>query len=76
MISEEEKAVRARALQEAGRKRTAILEELRKVTEEEVKPEILAALDAGISFRRAAQLGGVGVDTVARWRREQQDKEA
>lgn len=60
----------AAALEEAGRKRAALVSELDQVTEMELKPWVIRALDAGITFRDAAKLGRLGVDTVARWRKQ------
>lgn len=68
-LPEEHQAQAAMALTDATERRKAA-QEAEAAATEDVHRGVLEALEVGVTTRRAAELGGVSLDTVARWSRE------
>ena len=66
---EEQQAAAVRALAAAARSRAEALAAADRATDR-VRAAVLAARRAGVTVRRAAEVGGVAPDTVNRWTKE------
>jgi DNA-directed RNA polymerase specialized sigma24 family protein len=65
-LPEQRRADALKLLAAEGVSRTEVLRTLDGWTER-VRKAVLAALEAGVTVRRAAEVGGVSPDTVQRW---------
>ena len=68
-LPEERQAAALRDLEAAAERRTEAQRQVQEATAV-VRAAVLAALAAGVTTRRAAEVGRVALDTVARWSRE------
>jgi hypothetical protein len=66
---EQARASAARAIERIAARRNDALATVSKETDR-LRAAVLAGLAAGITTRRAAELGHVSLDTIARWSRQ------
>ncbi|MEV8093715.1 helix-turn-helix domain-containing protein [Kitasatospora sp. NPDC085879] len=65
-MPEDRRAQAVRSLVEPGQRRRVLAAELEQV-EAELRPMVLEAVAAGVTYRRIAELSGISRATVARW---------
>ncbi len=65
-MPEDRRAQAVRSLVEPGERRRGLAAELEQV-EAELRPMVLEAVAAGVTYRRIAELSGISRATVARW---------